>query len=292
MRHHRRQQGRHGVRLVLPRHRLRDDDRLPLAADADEERCTTSTRTCASTSSSGMRKRGMTDPRGRRTRSRSTATDGRVRSVTVRLADRRGGRPRDRLRVPRHRRAARRRSRRRRCSASRSATTGRVVVNKRMQTSVPGRLRDRRHDRRADGDVQGPQVRASPPRATSWARTSSSTTPSTRTSCTPPTRSPGSGSPRPRRARRYDDVIIIQMPPYGRGPRHRATCRCRAPRARCSTRSASPSSPGFQKLVIDGDVPQGARRPPRRLRRQGRVPVPRLPDPPPRRADHRHSWAG
>ena len=64
-------------------------------------------------------------------------SDGSVRSVTVRTAAGEEVEHRDRLRVPRHRRAADRRTGPgdARC---RGRTTGRVVVNKRMQTSVPG----------------------------------------------------------------------------------------------------------------------------------------------------------
>ena len=135
----------------------------------------------------GMRKRGMTVLEGAHP-VRVNGREGRVRSVTVRLASGEevdletdfvfvgtGERPT----VAAGAEVLGHRGGRRRAGSS---------STRRMQTSVPGRLRDRRHDRRADGDVQGAQVRASRPRGTSWARTSSSTTPSSPTSSTPRTR--------------------------------------------------------------------------------------------------------
>ena len=106
LRHHRRQQGRHGVRRVLPRDRLRPRRSSPARRSCGPRACTTSTRTCASTSSAGMRKRGMTDPRGRAPGAGQRRPTAASSSVTVRLADGERDRPAARLGLHRHRRAA------------------------------------------------------------------------------------------------------------------------------------------------------------------------------------------
>ena len=76
----------------------------------------------------------------------------------------------------------------------------------------------------------------------------------------------------------YDDVIIIQMPPYVEGL---DTWNLPLPLAEGTMLYGfcKPELSGFQKLVVRRSYAQGTRRTPRRLRRQGRVPVPGLPHP-------------
>ena len=87
---------------------------------------------------------------------------------------------------------------------------------------------------------------------------------------------------------RYRDVVIIQMPPT---VKDLDTPNLPLPCAEGTMLYAfsKPELSGFQKLVVDGDSRKVARRPPRRVRREGRLPVPRLPDPPPRGPHHRHA---
>ncbi len=83
-----------------------------------------------------------------------------------------------------------------------------------------------------------------------------------------------------------DDVIIIQMPPYVEGL---DTLNLPLPCAEGTMLYAIQQARTVRLPEAGGGRghPQGPRRAPLRLRRQGRVPVPGSPDPPPGGADHR-----
>ncbi len=85
---------------------------------------------------------------------------------------------------------------------------------------------------------------------------------------------------------RYDDVVVIQMPPKGLRDDELALPCAEGSMLYAFTR---PELTGMQKCVVRRQESPAARRSPRRLRRQGRVPVPRPPDP---QGHHRSTrWA-
>jgi Pyruvate/2-oxoglutarate dehydrogenase complex, dihydrolipoamide dehydrogenase (E3) component, and related enzymes len=185
----------------------------------------------------GMRKRGMEILEG--AHPVSVNGEDRVESVTGPAGVGRGDRHPHRLRVHGHRRApehhggaggARRRGR-----PDRPGGREQADADQRAR-----RLRDRRHDRRPDGDVQGSQV-GGDRRAQHHGRG-----PGVRLLRVPGLPAHhlrghlgrahrGGGQGRPRRGDHHPDAAVR------RRAWTRRTCRCRAPRARCSTRSASRS---------------------------------------------------
>ncbi len=228
----------HGVRLVLPRHRVRHDDRLALAADADEV--------------AAPRRRGPAAVRGRRhAQARYGDPGGRAPGVGQR--QREGRVPASPSGSPPARRSSIETDFVFLGTGERPQTaeavevlgvevgpTGRVVVDKRMRTNVPGvyaigdmiggpmemfKARKSGRDRRAERHGRGAGVRL--------LRVPGLPAHHLRGHLGRADRGGG-----PRRVRRRDHHPDASV---RRGAGHAEPAAARAPRARCSTRSASPS---------------------------------------------------